>query len=458
MKTLRASLLRLLLAISISFSLWAFVSFSENPEETITFPDMTLQVVGLGEGLVVVDSNGLPSQIFPNIDVTLRTDRRQLATLRQVDVRVVANLSGLGPGEHIVPLNVEATRSNISINVAPDGVEPSAVTVRLEQLSTQSVPIRVAIQGNLPFSFERGEPQVSFGGENLSLVTVSGPQSRVLRVSEVRALVNIEQLRATYVAPLDLTPFDATGQAVEGVRLEPATVTVQVPINPVVGLKLVPVEPLVQGLPGPGYTVRSVSVTPPLIALAGSSGPLDTVDLLNTVPLDLAGAQRTISVNLPIIFPEGTSPREGEPATVTVTVEIVAIDQLFQAQLPAQIQVSGLNPSLLFTLNPTLLNVTVAGSSSALSELAQNPLRALVDVTGLGEGFYSLQPQVQLPAGVSLVGTLPAVDLLLRTPPTPTPSPSPEGEEQPTPETTTTVETTTPTPEPTTTIQPTATP
>ena len=258
MKTLRASLLRLLLAISISFSIWAFVSFSENPEETITFPDMTLQVVGLGEGLVVVDSNGLPSQVFPNIDVTLRTDRRQLATLRQVDVRVVANLSELGPGEHVVPLNVEATRSNISINVAPDGVEPSAVTVRLEQLSTQSVPIRVEIQGNLPFSFERGEPRVSFGGESLSFVTVSGPQSRVLRVSEVRALVNIEQLRATYVAPLDLTPFDATGQAVEGVRLEPATVTVQVPINPVVGLKLVPVEPLVQGLPGPGLSLIQI--------------------------------------------------------------------------------------------------------------------------------------------------------------------------------------------------------
>jgi YbbR domain-containing protein len=175
------------------------------------------------------------------------------------------------------------------------------------------------------------------------------------------------------------------------------------------------------------------------------------------VPLDLAGSRQTISINLPVVFPEGTSPREGEPATVTVTVEIVAIDQLFQAQLPAQIQLSGLSPGLLFTLNPTLLNVTVAGSSNALAELAQNPLRALVDVTGLGEGFYSLQPQLQLPTGVSLVGTLPAVDLLLRTPPTPSPSPSPEGEEQPTPEATTTAETT-PTPEPTDTLQPTATP
>jgi YbbR domain-containing protein len=426
MKTLRASLLRLALAAGLSFALWAFVSFSQNPEEQVTFPEMPLQVVGLGEDLVIVDNNGLPSQVFPPIEVTLRTDQRQLATLRQVDVRVVANLDGLGPGEHIVPINVEATRSNIAINVPSGGVDPAVVPIRLEQLSTQSAPIRVEIQGNLPFSFERGEPRVSSGGQPLNSVTVSGPLSRVLRVTEARALVNIDQLRATYVAPLALTALDAAGQPVEGVRLEPATVTVQVPINPVVGLKLVPVEPRIIGLPAPGFEVRAVQVSPPLISLAGSSGPLDAVDVLTTAPLDLAGARQTVRASLPISFPEGTSPREGEPDTVSVTVEIATIERLFQAQLPAQVQLSSIGAGLTATANPGVVNVTVAGSSAALADLAQTSLRALFNLDGLGPGVYTLSPQVDLPTGVSLVGEPPTVEVTLRAPPPPpTTAPTP---------------------------------
>ncbi|PDW04969.1 CdaR family protein [Candidatus Viridilinea mediisalina] len=429
MKSLRASLLRLTLAFGLSFALWAFVSFSQNPDENVTFPEMPLQVVGLDDDLVIVDTSGVPNQVFPTIDVTLRTDQRQLASLRRVDLRVVANLSGLGPGEHMVPINVEATRSNVAINVAPGGVAPAQVPVRLEQLSSAEVAISVEIQGNIPFSFERGEPRVSSGGQPIHMVRVYGPISRVMLVEEVRALVNVEQLRATYVAPLALTPLDGAGQPVEGVRVEPGTVTVQVPINPVVGLKLVPVEPQIIGLPAPGFEIRSVQVNPPLITLAGSSGPLDAVDLLTTTSLDLSGARQDLSASLALEFPDGTSPRAGEPDHVTVTVQIAPIERPFQIGLPTQVQLVGVAPGLIANFNPVVINLTVTGSSTALNELAENPISAVVDLSGLGPGFYSLTPEVELPAGIRLTTDLPSIDVTLRAPATATPQPV---EEQPT--------------------------
>ncbi len=97
MSSVRSAILRALLAVGLSFALWSFVSFSENPEETVRFDDLTLQIVGLAEDMVVVDANGLPTTIFPSVDVTLRTDRRQRSELRPVDIRVVADLSRLGP-------------------------------------------------------------------------------------------------------------------------------------------------------------------------------------------------------------------------------------------------------------------------------------------------------------------------------------------------------------------------
>jgi len=94
MSTLRARLVRVLLAIGLSFALWAFVSFSQNPEDSITFSDVPLQTVGLQDGLVIVDANGLPTLALPTVDITLRTDQQQLATLRPVDVRAIVDLSG----------------------------------------------------------------------------------------------------------------------------------------------------------------------------------------------------------------------------------------------------------------------------------------------------------------------------------------------------------------------------
>lgn len=462
MPSLRTTFLRLALAFGLSFALWAFVSFSQNPEETVTFPDMPLEIVGLDQGLVLVDSNGLPNQALPLVTVTLRTDRQQLATLRPVDIRVVADLTGLGPGEHIVPVNVQPTRTNISFELVPGGVSPSAVPIRLEQLSSEQVPVEVKVEGNLPFSFERDEPRLSLGGAPVTMVQVTGPQSRVLRVVAARAVANIEQLRATYLAPLSLTPIDANQQPVEGVRLDPGTVTVQISINPVVGLKLVPVEPAITGLPAPGFEVQGVVVEPPLIALAGSSGPLDAVDVLKTEPLDLGGSASSLSRSLKILFPVGTSPREGEPDVVRVKVQIAPLPLPFQAQLPAQVTVVGQGAGLTAQASPTVVTLSLAGTSASLAALAQSPLRAVVDASGRDPGVYALPVLVDLPPGVSLVGDPPVVQVTLRAvPPTPTPeTPTSEGRATATPDPSSSQpeETATPQPSPEETPGPTVTP
>ncbi|NTV65221.1 MAG: hypothetical protein HGA65_17060, partial [Oscillochloris sp.] len=258
MTGLRATILRALLALGLSFSLWAFVSFSQNPEELVPFEGLTPQVVGLQSDLVIVDANGLPNPTMPSVNVTLRTDRNQRTELRPVDIRTVVDLSGFDAGEHIVPINVQATRSTISFTLPTDGVSPSALPIRLEQVMSATVPIDLKVMGNLPFSFERGEPLITSGGESVSSMQVSGPQNRVQRVSAVQTTANIEQLRASYQAPLSLAAIDANGQPVDGVTVDPPTINVRIPITSVVGLKLVPVQATISGLPEPGYVITAV--------------------------------------------------------------------------------------------------------------------------------------------------------------------------------------------------------
>lgn len=438
---MRATLLRAALALGLSFALWAFVSFSQNPEELVRFEDVSPQVVGLASDLVIVDANGLPNPTLPAIDITLRTDRVQRTELRPVDIRAVIDLDGLGAGEHLVPVNVQATRSTISFSVPRDGVQPSAVQIRIEQVITHSVPINLQVSGNLPFSFERGDPQILLDGNPIEQIEVSGPQNRVERVAAAQTTANIEQLRASYLAPLALTAVDETGQPVEGVRLSPGTVTVRIPITSVVGLKLVPVEATIEGLPASGYTVSGVQVDPPLISLTGSSGPLDAVAVLRTEPISIAGATQNLVRRAALVFPGGTSPQVGEPVSVRVTVQITPLDRTFQVALPAQVNLIGLSSGLLASANPNIVSVAVTGSSSALDVLSGTTLRADIDVSGLGPGSYQLPVQVTLPDGIRLVGDPPEVTIILRLPTTPTSTNTtapPSESESATPEPTTT--------------------
>lgn len=440
MNGVRSIVLRAFLAFGLSFALWLFVSFSENPEETARFEDLTLQIVGLAEDMVIVDANGLPTTSFPFVDVTLRTDRRQRSELRPVDIRVVADLSNLGPGDHLVPINVQPTRSNLSFSVPAGGIEPSAIGIRIEPVETVTVPIRLEIVGSPPFSFERGDPEIRYNGNLIDTVTVSGPQSRVVRVAAVRTVANIAQLRASYVAPLNLTPVDNNNQSVEGVQVRPATVTVVIPINPVVGLRLVPVSPIIIGSPAPGFAVTDIKVDPPLITLTGSSGPLDAINLLQTEAIDIANARETVVRIVPLIIPTGTSPAQGESNAVRVTVEITPITLPFQVRLPVKIVIDGLDNGLLVTVSPEVVEITFAGTSTQLNALAAMPLKATINVSGLAPGAYQFPVQPLLPDGVSIVGEAPTVTVVIIPEPTPTstpspsPEPSPEVEPTPTPD------------------------
>lgn len=429
MTTISTTLVRIALALGLSFALWTFVSFSQNPEELVRFDDTALQIVGLGDDLMLVDTNGLPNPTLPTIDITLRTDRVQRNDLRPIDIRAVIDLTDLGPGDHLVPVNVQPTR-NISFSVPNNGVDPTAIPIRIEQQITRRVPIQLEITGNLPFSFERDEPTIRQNetGEIIEVVAITGPQSRVERVVAARAVANVEQLRVSYDAPVQLTPIDERDDVVTGVQIAPPTVRVFIPINSVVGLRLVPVAPVIIGRPAPGYAVAAVEVAPPLITLTGSSGPLNAVNSLSTTAIDLNGASDTFERTAALIFPSGTSAQAGQPTQVQVTVRLTPVDRPFQVQLPAQVSLVGANGGLLFSVNPTVVSLDLAGPVTALNALAQQTLRADVDVSGLGPGTYTLAVTLQLPDTVTLVGDPPTVTVTIRpvpAPPTPTAEPEP---------------------------------
>jgi YbbR domain-containing protein len=423
MTWLRTSGLRLLLAIGLGFSLWVFVSYTTNPDRLTQFKDLPVEPEELAPGLVIVDQNGLPNPPLPPVTITLRSIGDTTVTPSSNDIEAYVDLTGQQPGERSVPVRARITTPGRKPEIAE--IKPDLLAIRIEQVLTRTVPLTIEVVGNVPFSYQDLPPRASVSGQPVAEVSISGPRSRVERVAAAQATANIDRLTAHYDAPRQLQAVDADRQLVEGVIIRPERVNVSVPIVSIAGIKRVPIVPSVTGQPASGYVVAELGVDPQFVRLAGGSGSLENVQSITTEPLNIAGASRTITRVVELQAPNETPLLSGEPLSATVTVRIEPIARPFQVKLPVPVQLVDIGPGLLGSVNPPVVEITLAGSATQLGALVSADLAGTISAAGLGAGVYSIAPTFALPRGISLVGDPPKVAVVLRLPASPTPPPTP---------------------------------
>ena len=419
MTWLRTAGLRLLLALGLAFSLWLYVSFRENPNDTTAYQSVPVEVEGLAPGLITVDRNGLP--ISTQSTVTINADGPQsiMQGLRPSDVRAFADLTGLGPGERSVPVNVATTRTGFArINFSAD---PSLLPFRIETEITHTAALTIEVAGTVPFSFEALAAQASVDGKPVTQVQIRGPQNRIERVTAVRATANVNQLTANYESPRPLEAIDASGASVSGVAITPAMVNVLVPIVSSVGIKRVPVIPQVVGNPASGQILASISAKPEFITLTGSSGPLDRVRNTITAPVDVSGISGVITRTVQLQLPSDVAPLANEPTSIVVTITTAAIERPFTVTLPVSVVATNIPGGVFISLSPSIVPVQISGTSDRISSIDTNTLQGTLDLAGLNPGSYTLTPTFNLPPGVSVTNQ-PRVTVTLRAIPTPQPT------------------------------------
>jgi YbbR domain-containing protein len=415
--------LRILLAVSLSFALWVFVSYTQNPDRRVRFDAVPVEVDGLAPGLVLVDNNGLPRTTRPTVSITVEAAADALQNVTERDVRAFQDVTDLGAGQHIVDVQVETNRTDrLRLQLTTD---PFRLPLRIDQEISTTVALSVTVDGVVPFSFEALEANVTARGQTIQQALISGPSNRIERVVRVQATADIDRLTSTYNSPRTLDAIDADGKVVDGVIIDPPQVLVQIPIVSSVGLKRVPIVPAIIGEPASGYVVVGVAVEPQLVTLTGSSGPLDNVESVSTASVSVAGATRSFTQTVALQEPQQARLRFGEPTTAVVTVQIAALDRPFQVSLPVPVQAIEIEPGVVISLSPNAILFTLQGRSGTLGRLDTTSLIASVSLRGLGPGTYQITPQIQLPDGITLAAPPSQVTVTIRAIPTPTPPTTP---------------------------------
>ena len=414
MRRFTSNLRTFLLALVLGISVWVSAVTGADPDEVRIYPDtIHLEVIGLDPSLIIT------SDTPKEVEITLRapTSVWEQLTAQDNSVQATLDLSGLSAGEHSVDIQIRVLAAPYQIVLA----DPATVTVILEPLATQTLPIDISISGLPAIGYQAGDVNIE-----PTEVAISGPESLVNQATRARVVINLDGIRENLEESKVIQIVDESNNIIQGLTITPESARVTVPVSQQGGFRDVAVKVVVQGQQAAGYRVENISVFPPVVTVFASDSELVNTlpGIVETQPLDLQDAKEDITTRLGLILPENVTLVGAQ--TVEVTVGISPI-QTSITLLNQPINVVGLADGLSIQTFPETVDVIVSGPVPTLDALTPQDVIVTVDVTGLELGTHQLEPKVDvLVNNVLIESILPGtIEVVLSPPVTPTITPFP---------------------------------
>lgn len=328
--------------------------------------------------------------------------------------RATIDLTGVDPnaGTTYVPVRVEATDPRITIL----GYDPPGVNVRVEPVISKTVAVTV-VPGPMPSGLDVRLPVVDPAN-----VTVRGPRSAVDRVAEVRANVLIEPSGINVDRQVELVPVDLVGGALPNVAVTPSTAHVSIAILNDATTRSLPVNPIVNGTPGSGYEIASITVSPLSVLVEGGIDQLKPLLRADTTPVAIGGATQNVVSDVKLALPPGVLSVGDATVRVTIALRPIAGTRTFDSA----VVLAGARSDLLYSLSVRHALATVGGSTVDLDRLDGAAFTLLAQVGGLGPGIHQVKLEANLPVGLALDIVVPAaVTVTISVPPSPSPTSGP---------------------------------
>lgn len=408
----------IIIALSLGVLVWFAATTAADPNIAETYPQsVPLEIVGLGDNKLI--TTNLPQ----TIDVELRAPKSLWDALNsQSDViSATIDLSNYDNGDYMMPIDVSVVLNPVDVI----GTTPSVVAISIENKSTIELPITTEIVGEPALGYEVTNSLLS-----TKTILIKGSEKIVSTVASINARINIFDKNESFEQNVPLFAYDIDGNRIENITMEPDSVVAQIELAQSGGYRDVAVTLLTEGVPKDGYHVTNISYNPIIVTLY-SANPDDVQALpgyVNTVPLDITGAETDIQTKIALNLPENVSVASSEDLeqTINVFVGIAATESSTRINLP--IETIGLNEKYKITISPETVDVIVSGPLIHLEKLTQEDIHLYVDLTEMETGTFTAELIPELINDSlkieSIVPEMVEIELSYIIAPTPSPTPT----------------------------------
>ena len=379
------------LALLLALLLWAGL-ITQDPSLTRerTFTDVNVTVSGSDtlhrNGFIVTSDL---DEVLGNVTLRVAIPQMQYQNAQASSYNARIDLSRIKEaGEQ----SVRITTSNNSYGTVLD-VSPAEVEIAVEEYITRyRIPVRVNSIGSAPSGFYASSPSA-----DPPMVAVSGPASLVNQIVCAEAAIELANIPAREGLNRMAVAFkllNDSGEAIESDLLEVTSESVL--LDSVVieqqlySLKTIPLSDigLIRGSAGKGYEVKSVSITPENIIVAGNADVLAELDALYPNDyVDITGYTDSFNRLLRLRDPGGLA--YTSTSTITVAVEIGPVIQSNTFN-NLTVSIENVGSGLTSALGVRSGSVTVSGPQLWLEKLRKSDITLYCDASGLSEGEYQL--------------------------------------------------------------------
>ena len=344
---------------------------------------------------------GLPK----TVDITLIGTKANLYLAKQLPTKdITVDLSNLKPGKHEVKLKYKQSLSSVEYKIDPSVV---TVDISIKQSETRELKSEIVNLNKLDSKYSIKEVSLyqlkkdttkknaKEEKKEVDEVIIKGTNEQIAKVSNIRALVNINNMVDPHVGDndidnVDLVAYDETGNIVD-IEIVPSKIRANVVIE--APSKIVPLDIETEGKVIFGKAIKSINASVQKVTIYGDSKTLENTTSIKA-KVDVTDLKTNKDYTVTIKKPSGI--RDISEKTVNVRIELD--DEATTELSGVRLSYINLNPNYTVqatTENSTEISVVLKGVSSVISNVEATSVEAYVDLDGLGVGEHDVKIMVK---------------------------------------------------------------
>lgn len=334
------------------------------------------------------------------VDIVVKGPKSVVDQLTAADFTATADLSELSL-TNSVKIRVSARDSQVNNRIEINCVDDT-MNLTIEDKIAKELPIKAVANGDVAEGYAVGAVTVT-----PNIIRISGPESIVNRVTEVRASLDARGVSASLKKQVEPLCINAYGESMADrpIELSVDEVTVDMTVYPT---KTVPVVLNGIGTPADGYSVLEVNYNPQEITIAGPDTELATVNAIYANDISVEGLSENKEMNLQIAdyLPEGVILADSNKE-VAVSIIMEQQQEREIAVSAEDIAIMGMNVAFDYKLTTSPgFKLRLKGLERDIVNVDKASLQLSVDVTDLEAGEHVMKVSYAMPKNttVSVLG------------------------------------------------------
>ena len=313
-------------SVMAAIILWIVVINVDDPVITRVFIGIPVEVTNVE----AITSEGKTYEIAggsETISVSVTAGRSVIEALSKENIKATADLKNL-TFMNTVPIEVKSSRYADKINSISS--RTASLPVIIENKKDKQLKIDISTVGEVAKGYVAGsiDPDVS-------VIKVSGPESKVNTVSSAQISVDFSDMNETFTTSCPIVLYDAAGTVIRDSSISVSKNEIRTSVE-ILESKEIPVTASFTGTPAAGYGATGIVICEPSsIVVAGKGSAFENLTSVN-IPADVllidgASENKSVSVKITDYLPSGVilADRKGsKEVNITAVIEQHATDYI----------------------------------------------------------------------------------------------------------------------------------